>query len=325
MKLSNVGQYLIIIEQSVMYCVFKRRIRQKMTKAYGVQNGVAIFNFPMELVVREVLQSVVKKQSNCVISCPMTDMEGREVSCDVKEGEHEFRLVNLYGPNNDTPTFYDTRINKQYEQSEKVVFVGDFNAVMCHELDRRAENTQPINPRTTEKLNQLCETLQLQDVWRVRNPEKKRYSWYRRKDRASIQASRIDYALTSISVSNAVHDTFYMNGLMTDHSAFFIGIDLMPIERGPSFWKLNTTLLYEKGVIEEIRATINRVKSDYIHVSPKIKWEKVKNEIRTVCKKASKKVASEDSIAASQLAEHITEAENNLVINRRADQHVRTI
>ena len=64
------------------------------------------------------------------------DQEGNLLILDLEiEGQH-ISLVNIYGPNDDMPIFYQTMYEAIEEfANEKVIICGDFNLVQSQDLD----------------------------------------------------------------------------------------------------------------------------------------------------------------------------------------------
>ena len=252
----------------------------------------------------------VKKKINCK-SIEILGKDGRTIMCEVLCNESKIGILNVYGPNSDSPEFFDNKIKSVHCYCEKLVVVGDFNTVMDHYLDRNKDAPQAINSATSYKLNEICDQLYLQDIWRVRNPDTRRYSWYR-KSKQSIQSSRLDYALVSQGLSSSVHNTFYLNGIHTDHSAFFVGLEINKLERGPGYWKLNVTKLYEVELLTRLRTKITELKCDYSKIPATQRWEIIKDNIRSVCQEYSAQTAGEDKIAIANLTEKIIEYEDKI-------------
>ena len=159
-------------------------------------------------------------------------------------------------------------------------------------------------------LQGICENYYLQDIWRTRNPDTKRYSWYRLKPK--LTGSRLDYALVSIGLTSAIENTFYFNGLETDHSAFYFAMNLSKTERGNGYWKFNVSLLQDRHFLTEMSADIERVAFEYKNLEPKTKWELIKKSIIKFSQNYSKANTSERQIACSQLAEKISHMEDEL-------------
>ena len=115
-----------------------------------------------------------------------------------------------------------------------------------------------------------------------------------------------------MGIASAIHDTFYMCGLYTDHSAFFLGLEPVHIDRGPGFWKLNTLLLHDVDLLNQLKMKVQRVKEEYSRIEPKTKWVMIKDAIRETCQEYSKASAQQDKIARAQLTEYMAEAEDDL-------------
>ena len=260
------------------------------------------------IAVKPGFRGTVEKNSS--------DDDGRVVSCLINCDEEKVCVQNLYGPNKDSPEFFYTKINKVYELCERVVVIGDFNTVMNQSLDRNT-NTN-INCNSSQMLNQMCEDMSMSDIWRIHNLDKRRYSWYRRRqtgpstDNPLISASRIDFALVSESLANLVHDTFYLNGVKSDHSAMFVGLELQHIERGGGYWKLNNALLTDPHKVQAINQKIEEIMCEYSELNPIDKWETLKYHVKKLCVELSQKQASDDKVAISQLTDYINENEERI-------------
>ena len=253
---------------------------------------------------------LVKKGFPCKIDKIQVDHEGRSVSCMITHNDINVALTNIYAPNKDSPGFYEEKINYTVAMHERAIIVGDFNTVIDPTIDRRSGSKINVNPKSTVKLNELMKTHILEDVWRIQNEGKARYSWYRMK--LDIQASRIDYGLISAGLCDNVHDTFYLTGLNTDHSAYFIGLDIEHHKRGPGFWKLNTLHLKNPEFILAVAAQIDQKLKENAALDPVNKWESLKAAIKQTCKQLSKAKISEENLIISQLCEKTTEMESKI-------------
>ena len=264
---------------------------------------------------------LVKKSARLEIVANRTGQDGRMVACTVIHENKKINIVNIYGPNQDNPEFFEQVATHFRDKCENLIVIGDFNTVMNQDLDRNTQQA-PRNVKANNKIKSLCEEMMLQDIWRSQNGDTRRYSWYRSDKRANsiqygfnnIQASRLDYALMSVGMCNMVHNCFYFNGICTDHSAFFLGIDITQQERGPGFWKLNCQLLSKKEILDSINKLIDKIvnKTDESDMSSLEKWEYCKEQVRIKFKALAKQDADDDKIAVSQLAEQVTELESRV-------------
>ena len=86
-------------------------------------------------------------------------------------------LLTIYGPNDDTPIFYEGLSDIIRElQNQDIILVGDFNLVLDPEKDYF--NCLHINnPKARNKVLELIENYNLTDIFREIYPEEKRYTW----------------------------------------------------------------------------------------------------------------------------------------------------
>ena len=268
--------------------------------SHGVTNarGVAIF---------------VNKSLRDKITVVDSDSQGRVISVVINHNDENVCLTNIYGPNHDAPGFFENCVRRTQSNCDKFVIIGDFNVIPNPVLDKKGDAIQP-HPLANTKIENLKEELHLCDAWRMLNPEKKRYSWYRAINKPSfkVQASRLDYAIVSNNLGARIHDSFYLNGLQSDHSAFFLGIELSHVQRGTGYWKFNTTYLHNPEFIQVVNQYIQEAKVDLAHLSACDKWEVFKDRMQRKCKEISRRSISEEKLIISQLNEKIVEMEEEI-------------
>ena len=271
--------------------------------AHGTSNskGVCI------LIKKELPLNIVKTYSH---------EEGRYILCEIEDQnnpQNRITLICLYGPNKDQPFLFED-IAKQMQQFRgEYILIGDFNVVLNVHLDRRESITN--NRKVKKILEAICDELSLVDVWRVRNPEVKEYSWMRIKNK-TISASRIDYALVTQGLADKVQNAMYLAGIQSDHRAYFIAIDVNQIDRGRGYWKLNTLHLQKKEFYDCINSCIEKTKEQYTELDPMEKWIYLNKQMTTAAKEYSKNCRAEKDLIISQLSEKLTEMESSL------EQHV---
>ena len=101
-------------------------------------------------------------------------------------------------------------------------------------------------------------------------------------------ASRIDYAIVPRGLCNTVENCFYLTGIKTDHSAFFIGMDINPRERGPVYWKLNTSLLADYEYIQFMNEYLDEILGIKNSMELDRFWELLKFQISQKSKQYSR-------------------------------------
>ena len=71
-----------------------------------------------------------RKNLSPIIHSYISDPQGNYLVCDLTVENDRFTLINLYGPNKDTPNFFDNIINTvETIGNNKIIICGDFNVV----------------------------------------------------------------------------------------------------------------------------------------------------------------------------------------------------
>ena len=96
--------------------------------------------------------------------------------------ENEVTSINIYGPNNDNPDFYDTvrEVLLDFE-NEYFILCGAFNLALNPSQDTNNHMYCGINnPKARRNVLEIMEDLNLLDYYRVLNPDKRIYTWHKK-------------------------------------------------------------------------------------------------------------------------------------------------
>ena len=194
----------------------------------------------------------------------MSDETGNLLALDLTIENKRMSLITIYGPNNDTPIFYEGLSDIIRElQNQDIILVGDFNLVLDPEKDY-FNYLHINNPKARNKVLELIENYNLTDIFREIYPEEKRYTW--RKPSPCKQA-RLDFFLISSTMLNTVEESKILNSYKSDHSPILLKLKINELTHGKGLWKFNNALLYDKQYIETINKVIKETKEYYaIHV-----------------------------------------------------------
>ena len=127
------------------------------------------------------------------------DTQGRWIILNMVLDHKQIWLINLYGPNNDDPHFFENIYNKLSTLQaikDSIIMVGYYNTVLNSSMDRKGNHTTNNHPHALKEIVNVMDTLELVDIWRLKYADLVRYTW-----RRLNQASRLDFFLMSINYS----------------------------------------------------------------------------------------------------------------------------
>ena len=187
----------------------------------------------------------------------LKDPNGNYIILEIKIKDQMITLVNLYGPNEDRPIFYEDIKQKIKEfENDNVIICGDFNLVMDPDID--TENYKQVNnPKARIVVKDLLEELEYMDAWRILNEDKKGFTW--KKLNPVRKQARLDYFLISWFMYIYHDDCKIVPGYRTDHSGLVLKLNFFEQERGKGYWKFNNSLLKDKKYIDIVHKTITEV------------------------------------------------------------------
>ena len=210
-----------------------------------------------------------------------SDPNGRFVITDIKTESKTLTLVNIYAPNNDDPSFFESVLKMLLSfECEECVWGGDFNFVLDVQKDK--QGGRPVtHEKSLEKAKYIIDSLDLVDIWRMLNPDARHFTW--RRSCPEIKC-RLDFFLISSSLIPAVTSADVLTGFKSDHSLIILTLMNNSNPRGPGFWKLNASLLADEEYIDLIKKTVNEVAKEYENnneVGATLLWDTMKMKIRS--------------------------------------------
>ena len=241
--------------------------------------------------------------------------DGRILLLNIIIQNNAYTIVNVYSPNAEVErvSFFKkvkTYISKYARHIDKMILGGDFNCVF--ELtDRKSKIVH-----TDKSTNILLETLDnfyLNDTWKKIHNSKCGFTWC---DSSNTPASRIDYIFVSQMILakiqkirvQQVPGTHSHGTRLTDHRAIKLLININENQRGPNYWKLNTSLLEDENYKATIKDLIHRynTKLEYekLDVDLHTLWEQLKQEIRTISISYSKSLSKSFKQTINELGKY---------------------
>ena len=190
-------------------------------------------------------------------------------------------LANIHAPNKDDPNFFDTFFDclSCFKCDDVVVIGVDFNLVLDVEKFKK-NGIARTHQSALEVVQDAMENMELCDVWRIFNPDCKRYIWRQRQPEIHC---RLDFFLVSQSILGISTHTDITPGFKTDHSLITLSLSLHSNPKGNGFWKLNTSLLADNNFIETIKIATQETANEYKDhklVNPLLLWDMIKLKVR---------------------------------------------
>lgn len=205
-----------------------------------------------------------KKNLPITILNTKSDPNGNFLQLLIKYEDKTLFICGLYGPNVDSPLFYQNEIftTEHDWNPDFSMYCGDWNLTLQPELDN-LNYIRENNVRAREMVLNIMEGQNLYDVWRTENPAKKRFSWFKRDRFNAPKCARLDFFLISHSLSPYVKKCSIDPAILTDHSIVSLTIDFSQFTRGKGFWKFNNSLLKDTNYIDIVKSTFKRVTRQY--------------------------------------------------------------
>ena len=192
---------------------------------------------------------LIKKRVDTQIYRVKKDTDGRYLIVEMSVNGTKYVFANLYAPNFDSPEFF-VRVFTEIQAFENpnVIILGDFNTVL-NNFDKKGSDTGIQHPKAVEVINTYCESFGLLDIWRERNKDVFKFTWYRTKPR--IMQERIDIILVSATLSNDVILTDIDPRFLSDHAIPHITLKSDVYDSGHGYWKMNVNILEDAEFIKQ--------------------------------------------------------------------------
>ena len=194
-----------------------------------------------------------------------------------------FYFVNIYAPNKtkEQCTFFQLiqseLDNLNIEADGNIIIGGDFNVILNPELD--GLGGKPKLKESVKTIDEMRLSFDLIDIWRVRNPDVKHFSW---RQKNPVVHRRLDFWLINSSIQEDIEGTDIIPAIRSDHSAITLSFNgIEEHQHGPSFWKFNASLLEDETYVSLIKDKYNSwIEEGKDFEDPRVLWDFIKYKIR---------------------------------------------
>lgn len=182
------------------------------------------------------------------------------VSSILVDNKYSLTIVNLYGPNRDSPDFFRELSNIIEEFSDDfIIMCGDWNLVQNFNLDCH-NYVKENNLKNKLEVIKLQEKFNLVDPWRINNPDARIYTWSKK---TPIKQARLDFFLISEELMSLLHSVSILPGYRTDHSIIELQLKFNNFTKGKGFWRFNNSLLRDPTYVQKVKDTIAETELEY--------------------------------------------------------------
>jgi len=228
------------------------------------------------------------------ITASVIDQKGRYIILLVEIQGSNFLLINSYQPNDEKSQvevlkeIIEKLVTIDYPVDTSIIWGGDFNLVFDLDLETSGGNPS-LKHKSIETMQTILMDSDLCDIWRVRNPDVKRFTWSgcaqgKKSNSRDRLFRRLDYFFVSDSLQPFIDKTSIIPAPSTDHHAITLKFcSFNEGKKGPSFWKFNNSLLRDEVYVKEVSTIIENKQKSFRKegiASPQNKWELIKYEIR---------------------------------------------
>ena len=160
------------------------------------------------------------------------------------------------------------------------MLAGDFNIFFSSKLEAR--EGKPIPKRKSIiKLVDIKESLDICDIWRIRNPKRQNFT-FRQNHSTGFIERQLDYYFVSNCLQEFVNYTDVLPAISTDHSPVLISLSNGNSDNnGRGLRKYNSSLVYDEFYVENVKKLITKINtSNEFLEDTQMKLEFLKYEIR---------------------------------------------
>lgn len=221
---------------------------------------------------------LIHKNVPFTLKSKVIDPNGRFVLISGHIASYPVTLLNIYGPNTDDSNFFHGIFELLPDDKSSHIYIGgDFNCYLDPLLDRTSVKPSAIK-NSSKTLKNLMKSRNIIDIWRLKNPDKKEFSFY---SPVHNSYTRIDYLLVEAADLLSVQKPEYHPRVISDHSPISLQIKT-DISKTKHQWRFNPQLLLSL----DFKKYINKIIDDFLalndngEVSDSTLWEAFKATMR---------------------------------------------
>lgn len=268
-----------------------------LTEASGSTGGIAtLFSKDLDPIILEVKTSPLNR-----FLLVTFELNGEK-----------YKVANLYMPTSDRESeqievLDSLAFSLDRDEGEYLVVGGDFNVALHQDWDRAGYSHPDIpNRRYRTHVQEFLEKFDLEDIWRIQNPNVQVFSWSR-----ANKFARLDYIFCSDSFPGQIKADNPKIFSFSDHKLIAITFRPSITPKGKGFWKMKPSLLNRDDFCKGIKEIISQVEINSQNLNMEAKWEFLKLNIREFTIKFSKKLKEDNLLLEKELESRLFELEKD--------------
>jgi len=236
---------------------------------------------------------LVKPHSDFKIVEARIDPEGRYIMTNLK-ADSWLTLVCVYVPDHPGawPEFLESLKSDivDFVPRGPLILAGDFNLVLNAQTDRVGEVILPQFLRGGNELEHLLRLFELSDPFRAGSDHYLNFTW---SNKSGSTRSRLDRFYVQDGLEAIVTHLPFQN---SDHRPALLKVQTPQLERGPGYWKLNTSVLGELGYRVKVEGALALSQFQKDHTQLGEWWDQTKTRLaevsKTYCKQRARRLRS---------------------------------
>ena len=203
---------------------------------------------------------ILNNNFECEVLTCKKDTNGNYLNLLLKLNTLTLNLITIYGPNNDSPSFFKEIADLlENQNADYTILCGDFNIALNNEMD--TTNYKNVNnPKAKKVLQDLMQEYNLSDMYREIHPETKRFTWRRKNP---VKQARLDLFIASSNILDITNKCEIKGSYRSDHSSIELELIINKFVQGKGLWKFNNSLLKSEEYLNLVDEIINDEKLKY--------------------------------------------------------------
>ena len=211
------------------------------------------------------------------IKTVIRDKEGHYIMIKGSIQEEDITIANIYLPNRGAPQYIRQILTAiKGEIGSNTIIVGDFNTPLSS-MD--GSSRQKIN-KETQALNDILDQMDLIDIYKAFHPKAAEYTFF---SSAHGIFSRIDHTLGHKASLGKFKKTEIISSIFSNRNTMRLEINYKKkTAKNTNTWRLNTMLLNNQWITEEIKEEIKKYQKTNENESTMIQnlWDAAKAVLR---------------------------------------------